>query len=329
MAISKEQVQQKLNSLGQNRNATDEDVANANKVGLTVFERAAAQSKGVPNNEKSPKTAAQAGQANYTKPPAPPKIVAPTSIDDAKAQQAQAMAQEAEIGSELGISQSLLKKALEIKKKGQPFDKKIKEEKAAIAGLDMRNYDGLSLEDTIGAMSRDLGQAQANVTYYEQQKAAEQNTIEEFRDFLANTIGAQLAAAGLRVERTTGTLNQMVDEQRYQEQRATDEARYQESKRRGGGGGRRGVDESEKERQAFLTDGQKQAQLLASGDLDWGQAWNYMKQKYQVPDEYNYTIDSLLGGSVKKDEYGNPVYEGFAAPGAYEERLAAKEAAKQ
>jgi len=314
MAISKQQVQSELNRLGQNRNATDEDVANANKVGLTVFERAASQNKGVPNNEKSPKTAAQAGQASYTKAPAPPKIVAPTNINDAKAQQAQAIAEEAEIGSQSGIVQKLLKQALETKKKGQPFDKRIKEEKAAIAGLDMRNYDGLSLEDTIGAMSRDLGQAEANVTYYEQQKAAEQGTIDNAISEFQQLLNTQLAAAGLRVERTTGTLNQMVDEQRYQEQLAA-------SKRGGGGGGRKGADPSvgaEKERQAFLAEGQKQAQLLASGELDWGQAWNYMKQKYQVPDEYNYTIDSLLGGSVKQDEYGNPIYEGFAAPGAYE-----------
>jgi len=127
----------------------------------------------------------------------------------------------------------------------------------------------------------------------------------------------------LQVERTTGTLNQMVDEQRYQEQKAAAEA----ASRRGRGGGS-STNAAEKERQAFLTDGQKQAQLLASGDLDWGQAWNYMKQKYQVPDEYNYTIDSLLGGSVKQDEYGNPIYEGFAKPGAYEEKLKAQEEAK-
>lgn len=320
MAISKQQVQQELNRLGQNRNATDEDVANANKVGLSVFERAAAQNKGVPNNEKAPKTAAQAGQANYTKPPAPPKIVAPTNVNEAKAQQAQAIAEEAEIGSQSGIVQSLLKKALEIKKKGQPFDKRIKEEKAKVAGLDMRNYEGLSLEDTIGAMSRDLGQAQANVTYYEQQKAAEEGTIDSALAEFQNLLNTQLAAAGLRVERTTGTLNQMVDEQRYQEQLA--------EARRGRGGRGSASSDAEKERQAFLTDGQKQAQLLASGDLDWGQAWNYMKQKYQVPDEYNYTIDSLLGGSVKQDEYGNPVYEGWAKPGAYEERLKAEEKAK-
>jgi len=309
MAISKEQVQQKLNSLGQNRNATDEDVANANKVGLTVFDRAAAQNKGVPNNEKSPKTASQAGQANYTKPTPPPKIVAPTSVDDAKAQQAQAIAAEAEVGSQSGIVQSLLKKALEIKKKGQPFDKKIKEEKAAIAGLDMRNYDGLSLEDTIGAMSRDLGQAQANVTYYEQQKANEQGTIDNALAEFQNLLNTQLAAAGLRVERTTGTLNQMVDEQRHQEQLAA-------SKRGGGGGGGK-AKQSEEEK--FIEEAQGQAQLLKEGKVDWGQAWNYLHAKYGADEEI---INAALGGSWTQDEYGNDVYEGWATPGAYEKQLA-------
>lgn len=316
MAISKEQVQSELNRLGQNRNATDQDVTNANKVGITVFERAAAQNKGVPNNEAAPKTAAQAGQANYTKPTPPPKIVAPTNVNEAKQQQAEAIAQEAEVGSQSGIVQSLLKKGLEIKKKGQPFDKRIKEEKAKVAGLDMRNYDGLSLEDTIGAMSRDLAQANSNVTYYEQQKAAEQGTIDNALAEFQNLLNTQLAAAGLRVERTTGTLNQMVDEQRYQEQRATDEARYQESKRRGSGGGSGKAKQSEEEK--FITEAQDQAQLLKSGKVDWGQAWNYLHAKYGADEE---VINAALGGSWTQDEYGNDVYQGWATPGAYEKQL--------
>jgi hypothetical protein len=298
MAISKADVQKELDRLGQNRQASDTDVKNATERGIGIFQSVYGGSGAVPGNKAAPVSPAQVGQgAPVSAPGGTP------TLESLKMQEQQAIAQEAEIGSQAAIVQKLGRAMLEARKQGAGIEKKVSQQKGELAGISLGDYDGLSLSDSVLAMNRDIAQKQENLSYLQQQAQNEQAAIENARQDIIDSINSQIAAAGLRVDRIGQQKNFAFQEQ---------QAAIANARARGGSGAK-----PKDERAAFLTEAQEIAGKLKSGDIEWGQGWNYLKQKYAVPDEYNYTIDDLLGGSVTKDEFGNPSYKGWATPNAF------------
>lgn len=214
--IDKAQVEQKLKELGVNRMATDQDVENANKYGMNIFDRTFGGSK----------TAAQAGQqANQSTTPESTSTIPSVSVQSTQNKSAQE--QLVELTGQQGVMAKLLKQGLEAVGQTAPFEKREAKAKEKLQALSLEDYAGMPLSEALQAMRRDMATQQSKIQYWQSKQQEEISRRDTIAQGVADMLNAQLGALGLRVQFEKDARDFAEQQRQFDMQMA----------RRGGGGG--------------------------------------------------------------------------------------------
>ena len=316
MPYNKAQVQQRLDTLKVNRQATEQDVtnANANPAGLNIFDKQfGGQQSSIPTNTTTkPQTSNQAGAAAL-KSVQPDTSLAEASLDVFKDQTPEETVDQI---SEQGFAvQELIQQGLNAKMQAKPYDRKIARVNRKIGKLSINDYKDMPIEQALGFLRKDFADLNAQKGYFQTKLEESQKSASELVDSVANMLNSQLAAAGLQVQRNDAEAQRAIDiafsaqgllsgvmppgvpeNLRKVWEAQSLKAKEQEAYSRrpkGGSGSGKGKDPDA----AFRSAVGDAIMALDTNKLEWGTAWDLLHT--QFPEKSNAEIDAALGGSFE------------------------------
>lgn len=248
----------------------------------------------IPMNEPAPApNAAAAGQEAFQATATPSTAGIPT-LDQAMRTQNEAIAEQAEIGSQQYNVQEVLGKLLEAKKNTTPYVKQIARTQRKLGeSKTFSEYikDGMTMDQAIELTNAQVSRAQSRVSFLNMKREEEEQSVADTIQAVTDHLNSQLAFLGLQI-----------DASQIQKQDALTMMKLAGG---GGGGGGGGGDsrnnnnsdgDTEFDAEAFY----KAASFL-KGDLDdktmsWGDAWNNLDKQFPGVDAA--AKNSALGGGL-------------------------------
>lgn len=261
----------------------------------------------IPTNEVAIPTAAEAGQEAAQTTITPPAAGVPT-LDQAMRSQNEALAKQAEIGSQQYQVQEVLGKLLEAKKNTTPHVKKIARiQKNLGKSKTFSQYvkEGMTIDQAIELTNAQVSRAQSRVSFLNMKREEEEQSVAETIQSVTDHLNSQLAALGLQIEAS-----------QIQKQ----DALTMMSLSGGGGGGGRGGggsrggsssgggEDNTERQQKFQSDAGYMITQFDKGLMTWSGAWNALKTEY--PEMSNDAINNSLKGSWNPETGEN---KGYAA----------------
>lgn len=187
---TKAQVTQKLKSLGVNRVASDQDMANAEKYGTQIFDKTFGGSQ----------TPSQAGQAaTQSTEPAATTSVPTQGFQLSQSKSAQQQLEE--LTANGAIAAQLVEEGLNKVKAAAPFEENKQRVRTHLRGLTLKDYEGMPLMDALSAMQKDMAIDQSKVQYFDSKAAEAKAVIDERVNSFAEILNSQISALGLRVQK--------------------------------------------------------------------------------------------------------------------------------